>query len=169
MIDNEIRSQFSFYWYHYLSCQLEWLKWWQLKLKDNDLLLIALQATIPTLKFIDKKTTKINVDDVFKIIGQVNKKTDGCAITATSAAEITGIPRATVIRKLDRLVSLGFLIREENSKRQYSVNQSSDARTKNIMSKENVTFTINTFSEYISIILNSFPCVGILKYLLFIL
>jgi len=56
---------------------------------------------------------------------------------------------------LDRLVSLGFLIREENSKRQYSVNQSSDARTKNIMSKENVTFTINTFSEYISIILNS--------------
>ena len=156
VVENEIRSQFSFYWYHYLSCQLEWLKWWQLKLKDNDLLLIALQATIPTLHFIDKNLDSINIEDVFKTIGQVNTENcSNCSISATSVSDVTGIPRATAIRKLDKLVSLGFLIREENSKRQYSVNQSSDSRTKNIMSKENVTFTINTFSEYISIILNS--------------
>ena len=54
-IEKEIQSQFSFYRYHYLSCQLEWLRWWQLKLKDNDLILIALQATIPTLRYVDKK------------------------------------------------------------------------------------------------------------------
>ena len=27
-IINEIKSQFSFYWYHFFSCQLLWLKMW---------------------------------------------------------------------------------------------------------------------------------------------
>ena len=69
-------------------------------------------------------------------------------------SEVTGIPRATAIRKLDKLVSLGFLVRELKSKR-YSINQATDSRTKNIMSKDNVNFTIKTFSDYIAIILNS--------------
>ena len=154
VVEVEIRSQFSFYWYHYLSCQLEWLQWWQLKFKDNDLLLIALQATIPTLHFIDKKIKPTNIEDIFKIIGQVNKdKCSQCSISATSVSEVTGIPRATAIRKLDKLVNLGFLVREKNKR--YSINQSTDARTKNIMSKDNVSFTIKTFSDYIAIILNS--------------
>jgi len=154
-VENEIRSQFSFYWYHYLSCQLEWLKWWQLKLRDNDLLLIALQATIPTLNYIDNNMKSVSVDDVFKLIGKVSDTNcKNCSISATSVAEITGIPRATAIRKLDKLVNLGFLIRELKSKR-YAINQSTDSRTKNIMSKDNVTFTIETFSNYIAIILNS--------------
>ena len=154
IVGDEIQSQFSFYWYHYLSCQLEWLKWWQVKLKDNDLLLIALQTTIPTLRFIDKNMNSVNVDDVFKLIGKVNiENCNNCSVSATSVAEVTGIPRATVIRKLDKLVSLGFLVREQNKR--YSINQSTDSRTKNIMSKENVDFTIKTFSNYIAIILNS--------------
>jgi len=155
LIEEEIHSQFSFYWYHFLTCQLEWLKWWQTKLKDNDLLLIALQVTIPTLKYIDRKEKEIKLDDIHKIVGQVN--TDdcvNCAINATSVSDITGIPRATVIRKLDKLVNLGFLIREKKTKR-YSVNQSYESRTRNIMSKDNVSFTIQNFSEYIAIILNS--------------
>ena len=154
-IEKEIQSQFSFYWYHYLSCQLEWLKWWQLKLKDNDLTLIALQATIPTLRYVDKNIGTINSDNVFKIIGQVDKaECNNCAVSATSVSDVTGIPRATCIRKLDKLVSLGFLTRQYATKR-YSVNQSYDARTKNILNKDNVSFTIKTFSEYITIILNS--------------
>ena len=155
LVEDEIRSQFSFYWYHYLSCQLEWLKFWQLKLKDNDLLLIALQATIPTLHFIDQNVKSVNIDDVFKIIGQVNKnECSNCAVSATSVSEVTGIPRATAIRKLDKLVHLGFLVRETKTKR-YSINQAIEARTKNIMSRDNVSFTIKTFSDYIAIILNS--------------
>ena len=38
-----------------------------------------------------------------------------CSISATSVSEVTGIPRATVIRKLDKLVNLGFLINSLNS------------------------------------------------------
>ena len=118
-------------------------------------MLIVLQATLPTLKYIDKTVNEINLDNVFKIIGQVNKdECKNCSISATSVAEVTGIPRATAIRKLEKLVSYGFLIREEKTKR-YSVNQATHERTKNILSKDNVSFTIKTFSEYISIILNS--------------
>ena len=155
LVEEEIHSQFSFYWYHYLSCQLEWLKWWQLKLKDTELLLVALQATIPTLQYIDKNIKPKNVDDIFKLIGQVNKKECiNCSISATSVSDVTGIPRATSIRKLEKLVNLGFLVRETKTKR-YAINQATDLRTRNIMSKDNVSFTIKTFSDYISIILNS--------------
>ena len=158
-IEKEIQSQFSFYWYHYLTCQLEWLKWWQLKLKDNDLLLIALQVTIPALEFIDKSQSEVKVDEIFKLIGKYSKKDKlqdckNCAVSATSVSEITGIPRATCIRKLEKLVNLGFLVRLEKTKR-YEVNQATEHRTKNILNKENVNFTIKTFSEYIAIIINS--------------
>jgi len=153
-IEDEIHSQFSFYWFHYLSCQLEWLKWWQLKFKDNDLLLVVLQATIPTLHFLDKDGQPINIEDIFKVIGQVDKNDcSNCAVSATSVSEVTGIPRATAIRKLDKLVNLGFLVRETKTKR-YTVNQSIEGRTKNIMHRDNVNFTIKTFSDYIAIILN---------------
>jgi len=155
LVNEEIHSQFSFYWYHYLSCQLKWLKWWQVNLKDNDLLLISLQTTIPTLKFIDKNLQSTTSKDVFKIIGKIDKNScNKCSVSATSVSDVTGIPRATAMRKLDKLVQLGFLVREKENKR-YSINQSTDLRTKNIMSRENVDFTIETFSEYISIILNS--------------
>ena len=155
-VENEIRSQFSFYWYHYLSCQLNWLKSWQLKLKDNDLLLIALQTTIPTLQYIVKNKGKVKMDDIFKAIGKINEKDKSqiCSVNATSISEITGIPRATCIRKLDKLVNLDFLVREKKTKR-YLIHQALDGRMKGILFRENVSFTIKNFSEYISIILNS--------------
>ena len=155
-VKNEIKSQFSFYWYHYLSCQIDWLKMWQLKLKDNELILIALQSTIPTLQYIDKNVGHINLENVYKIIGHINKKDEenNCSVGATSVSDVTGIPRATCIRKLEKLVNLGFLIHRDKNKR-YVVNQISDGSTKNIMKKENVSDTIKTFSEYIAIILNS--------------
>ncbi len=156
VVEREIKSQFSFYWYHYLSCQIEWLKWWQAELKDNDLLLIALQATIPTLHYMDKNMKILNLDEVFLITGKVERdvKNKNFDISATSVSDVTGIPRPTSIRKLDKLVNLGFLTRDDKTKR-YSVNQSTDARTKNILSRSNVNFTIKTFSEYIAIISNS--------------
>ena len=113
---------------------------WQLKLKDNDLLLIALQATTPALQFIEKN--KENTQD------------QHFEINATSVSEATGIPRATCIRKLNKLVNLGYLIHSVKTKR-YSVNLTMEGRAKNILSTYSIGFTIKTFSEYIAIILNS--------------
>ena len=129
---------------------------WQLKIKDNDLLLIALQVTIPTLKFVDKHLGKIKLDDVFRISGKDNNKHSAstCIVSATTVSKVTGIPRATCIRKLQKLVTLGFLMRETISKR-YFINQLTDSRAKNIMNRENVNSTIDIFSQYFAIILNS--------------
>ena len=58
------------------------------------------------------------------------------------------------MRKLDKLVNLEFLVREKKTKR-YSIHQASDGRAKGILFRENVSFTIKYFSEYVAIIINS--------------
>ena len=75
-------------------------------------------------------------------------------ISASSISEISGIPRATCIRKLQKLENLGMLTREENTKR-YFVNQRSSDRTKHITKKENIAFTINCFSDFFAIVLSA--------------
>ena len=157
MIENEIKLQFSFYWYHFLNHELQWLKMWQTKLKDNDLLLIILQTVIPTIHRANKPlANNLNVNNIFKIIGVVNDdfNFESTAIGATTVSDVTGIPRATCIRKLEKLVKLGFLIKSADTRR-FFINQNFADRTKNIMTKENVLATIQNFSNFISIILNS--------------
>jgi len=156
IVEDEIHAQFSFYWYHYLSCQLAWLKLWQLKLKDNDLLLIALETTIPTLQYINKNMGIKKIDDVVKVIGKFDEKDKirNCSVNASSICEITGIPRATCIRKLEKLVNLGFLTRAIKTKR-YSINQALNKRTKGILFRESFSFTVKNFSDYVAIIINS--------------
>ena len=48
-IEKEIKNNYSFYWYHYLNVQLEYIKFWQDKLKDLEMLLIGVQVLILTL------------------------------------------------------------------------------------------------------------------------
>jgi len=158
-IEDEIKMQFSFYWYHFLSCQLDWLKMWQEKIKDLDLILIVLQAIIKNLEWSEKKynAKSINLDNIHTIIGKYNEpevQNKHSAISATSISEISGIPRATCIRKLKKLVKLGLLTKDESSKG-FFINQITSARTKNILTKENINNTIKVFSEYISIMLNA--------------
>ena len=152
IIKKELESQFSFYCYHFLSSQLLWLKKWQITLKDNDLLLIILQAIIPSIQHADRTKKKINLDNTFKLVGKINESQ--IAVSATAVSEVTRIPRATCIRKLEKLVTLGFLLRETKTKRYY-VNQNVESKTKSIITSETVKFTIDTFSQFLAIILNS--------------
>ena len=157
-IVKEIKSQFSFYWYHFLNYQLRWLKMWQDKIKDIDFILIALQAVIPTLQYADKNQNikDLSLENLYKIIGKTNNqyKFSDTAVSAASISEVTGIPRATCIRKLETLVKLRMLVRETKTKR-YFINQLTSSRTNTILTKENVLFTIENFSEYLAIIFNS--------------
>ena len=146
-IEEEIKSEFSFYFYHYLTCQLQWLQMWQTKLKDIDLLFIAMQALIPTLKYEEKsKNIKaLGIDNIHKIIGKDFEIQEGATISASSISQIT---------EIEKLVKLGMLIRDDKTKRYYVNNQAS-GRTKNILTRDNVKFTISIFSEYLSIVLNA--------------
>ena len=129
---------------------------WQEKVKDIDLIFIAIQALIPTLKTKKNNAGSNNFDNIYTIIGKFDAKnvSNNNTISATSISEISGIPRATCIRKLDKLVSLGMLVRETKSKR-YHVNQNSSERSKHILKKENVYETVCIFSDFLSIVLSS--------------
>ena len=155
-IEDEISSQFSFYFYHFLNCQLKWLKMWQTKIKDIDLIFIAMQALIPTLKYSEKNmdTRKIGIDNLHTIIGSASQKykLSDSSINASSVSDVSGIPRATCIRKLEKLVKLGLLVREMKTKRYY-VNQFAHDRTKHITQKENVISTVNFFSNFLSTVI----------------
>tara|TARA_B100001123_G_C15262869_1_gene1007279 strand:- start:516 stop:1526 length:1011 start_codon:yes stop_codon:yes gene_type:complete len=155
IIQEELESQFSFYFYHFLQCELSWLKMWKTKIKDVDLMFITIQALIPTLKLEEKIKKDINFDNIHSIIGEAhNNYSNENAISASSISEVTGIPRATCIRKLQKLVNLGMLIQESKTKR-YLVNQNTSDRTKHIAKKENIAFTIQAFSEFLSIVINA--------------
>ena len=157
-IVKEIKSQFSFYWYHFLNYQLIWLKMWQDKIKDIDFILITLQAVIPALQYANKNQNikDLSLENLYKIVGKANNqyKFSDTAVSAASISEVTGIHSHTCIRKLELLVKLGMLVREIKTKRYY-VNQITSKKTNTILTKENVHFTIQNFSEYLSIILNS--------------
>ncbi len=117
-IEKEIRSNYSFYWYHYLNVQLRYIKFWQNKLKDLEMLLIALQTIILSLNYL-----KRNVSDFSNLINQnripKNINAKDANISATSISDVTGIPRATCIRKLDKFVKMKVLEKDEGSKRYY--------------------------------------------------
>ena len=102
------------------------------------------------------KLKSLGIDNLYTVIGRTNPeyKMSDSTISASSIAEISGIPRATCIRKLDKLVKLGFLIREVKTKR-YFVNQVTNDRTKHVIKKDYVLFTINSFSDFLSIVINA--------------
>ena len=72
-IENEIKSNFSFTYYHFYNCQMEWIKMWQKKLSDVDLLFITIQALIPTLKYQEMKlNTELNEYNLYSVIGKTH-------------------------------------------------------------------------------------------------
>ena len=48
-IEKEIKKNYCFYWYNYLSVQLEYIKFWHSKLRDLEMLLIVFQVVIQTI------------------------------------------------------------------------------------------------------------------------
>ena len=115
-IEREIKNNYSFYWYHFLNVQLEYIKFWHNKLKDLEMLLIGVQVLILTLNSIKRNFTNFNSllenQKNLKNINQFNAD-----ISATSVSDITGIPRATCIRKLDKFVKMKVLQKDQKTKR----------------------------------------------------
>ena len=115
-IEKEIKNNYSFYWYHFLNIQLSYIKFWQDKLKDLEMLLIGLQVVIQALNYLKRKPFSENPGTQIK-----NISTKEANISATSISDITGIPRATCIRKLDKFVKMKILEKDEKNRRYFLV------------------------------------------------
>ncbi len=143
----EIEKNYCFYWYHYLNAQLEYMRYWQLKTKDLEILLIGLQSVIQSLNYWKKKTEEESK------LGS-NFRFPHYDISATSVSEVTGIPRATCIRKLEWLCKEKFVKKNVSNKR-YQLIHDNVAQSLLDHPLTNVKSTIQRFAEFSSIVYRS--------------
>jgi len=158
-IENELKNNYSFYWYHYLNTQLEYIKLWQLRFKDLEMLLIGLQTLIQSIRDL-KNSSRIQNLDSF-LLNKTTKSTDSfdlkiSGISATSVSEVTGIPRANCIRKLEKYTKMKVMEKNLVTKRYNLIpGQMKSASSPDNPILDGIKHTINLFSEFSSIILKS--------------
>ena len=138
-LNKEIEKNYCFYWYHYLNTQLSFMKYWQSKTKDLEILLIGLQSLIQSLNYLRQKSLNNNLSQKYS------------DISATSVSEVTGIPRATCIRKLEWLSKAKFVHKDPKSKRYNLIDSNlTDNFAQNPLT--NVKSTAGRFAEFSSIV-----------------
>jgi hypothetical protein len=141
-IAKELKDKFSFYWFHHLTTQLEYIKIWTKQFKDLELVLIFIQViTRISAKAKEKSITHENLYKSPWVI----KSFEDLTISATSISEVTGIPRATCVRKLEKLVSLKMILQDNFSKRYFL---SEEAINSNIINKNITENIVKLFSEF---------------------
>ena len=158
-IEKEIKNNYSFYWYHYLNTQLEYIKIWQLQFKDLEMLLIGMQTLIQSIRFLKYSNKLQNLDSYLS--SKTTKSTSlfdvkSAGISATSISEVTGIPRANCIRKLEKYIKMKIMEKDPISKRYNLVPfqlKSASSPTNPIL--DGIKQTINIFSEFSSIVIKS--------------
>tara|TARA_B110000285_G_C15056168_1_gene579711 strand:- start:382 stop:1341 length:960 start_codon:yes stop_codon:yes gene_type:complete len=142
VLTKEIKEKFSFYWFHYLEVQLKYLRMWSKQLNDLELGLIFLQvAHLFTSKAKEKNLSYKEFFDTPSLL----KEFISASISATSVAEVTGIPRATCVRKLEILVKLKIISQDKISKRYYMI---PDAASDNLISRKLTEEVVKLFSNF---------------------
>ena len=148
-ITEELKKNFSFYWLHYLRTQLEYLRLWSKQLNDLELCLIFLQ--IANLICSKAKEMEISHKDIYQDPSLL-KEFVKISISATSISEVTKIPRATCVRKLDILIGLKIVSQDKISKRYYLI---PEATADNLISRKITGQVVKVFSNFYFICLRA--------------
>ena len=151
-IVQEIKKKFSFYWFHYLNLQLKWMNLWKVQLNDLEIAMIYMHIASYLSSRVEEVVSHEEVFSEPSIINRPIKKNLNVSLSATSLSDITGIPRATCIRKLNLMASRKIVTQDTISKR-YFIN--SDSLNKKIVSKELVEKLQGLFSEFYLIIIKA--------------
>ena len=144
-IDQEYKKKFSFYWFHYLDLQLKWMKLWKAQMQDLETTMIYMHIVTYLTSRVENVVSHEEVFSTPDIINRPMKKNLNVSLSATSLSEITGIPRATCIRKLNLMASRKIVTKDENSKRYY-INP--ESLNKKLVSKETVENLQGLFSQF---------------------
>ena len=139
-----LKEKFSFYWFHYLETQLEYLRLWSKQLNDLEYALLLLQVSHLFLTKVKKNLSFKDVYEDFSLIEDF----PNASISATSISDVTSIPRATCIRKLEFLVKLKLISQDKITKRYY-LNQNSFS--KNLISQKTTESVVKLFSKFLFI------------------
>ncbi len=145
----ELKKKFSFYWFHYLDAQLKYFSLWSKQFKDLDLILIFLQVAC---LFISKAKKKNLSHKALYNDPSLLKEFISASISATAISEVTKIPRATCVRKLETLVKLKIILKDEITKRYYMIPY---ALEENLISQKKTKDVVKLFSEFYFICLRA--------------
>jgi predicted transcriptional regulator len=110
---NEINKKFLLYLPIFLNFQLSYFSNFK-KIADMESLFITLLCALNTTTHIKKKNLSNNkIFNSLDIFAQLPKLKDQYGLNSTSIAEITKLPRTTVLRKLAKLENISLLKRDE--------------------------------------------------------
>ena len=119
-ISNSIKENFSFCWYHFYKFLFVFTNRWKTDTKTLDLETICV-GFIVLINTVQNKNFK-NKDFDREIFFKEVKKNNQVGINAFSISDITGIPRATVVRKLEFLIKNKFLNKDKKKLYSFSMN-----------------------------------------------
>jgi len=109
----DVEKKFILYLPIFLNFQISYLTQWR-KVIDMECLYITVLCALNTTTQIRRKSNNHNeIFDSSEIFTQIFKRTDKFGLNSTSIADITKIPRTTVLRKLAKLEKLNILKRDK--------------------------------------------------------
>ena len=149
---NEYCNKFSFYWFHYLNLQIKWMGIWKKQLGDLEIVLILMQIASLLSSRVSEEVSHEKLFSEPTIINKPNLQNLNVSVSATSLSDITGISRATCIRKLNLMVQQKLVRQDENSKRFYIIPA---ALNKTLISKEVTAKVTKLFSEFYFIVIKA--------------
>ena len=119
-ISNSIKENFAFCWYHFYKFLFVFTNRWKTDTKTLDLETICI-GLIVLINTVENKNFK-NKDFDREIFFKEVKKNNQVGMNAFSISDITGIPRATVVRKLEFLIKNKFLNIDKKKLYSFSLN-----------------------------------------------
>ena len=144
-IISAMKENFSYCWYQYNKFWFTYIKRWREELKDLEVLAIGMIVLINAIKNRNFNPKKPNMSTYRKEILGSDKR----GVNAMSIADITGIPRPTVVRKLKLLIDKKFLDINEKKLVSYNEDFLRSKKTDNLM-KQNML----SLSRFISKVFN---------------
>ena len=110
---NDIEKKFMFYLPIFLNFQISYITQWR-KFFDMECLFIVVLCALNTSTHIRRRSKNLNdVFDSKEIFSEVYKLNNKFGINSTSIADITNIPRTTILRKLAKLQKLNMLKKDK--------------------------------------------------------
>ena len=142
-ISNSIKKNFSFCWYQFYKFLFIFTNRWRNEVKDLETFTIGVLVMLNASHNENFRTKELNLRAFQKSV----MGSDSKGVNAMSIAEITGIPRPTVVRKLKFLFDKKFL--HINEKKLISINikglalsKSQKLQDQNILSLSNFIFRV---------------------------
>ena len=126
-----MKENFSYCWYQYNKFWFIYIGRWRKELKDLEVFAIGMVVLINTIKnpkFIPKKQ---NLNAYTKEMQGSDKR----GVNAMSIADITGIPRPTVVRKLKYLIDKKYLHINEKKLITFDAKDSAFIKSKGLLNK----------------------------------